>query len=216
MASQKAGGWATPYKFNGKELDDETGMYYYGARYYDPRLSLWHGVDPLASKFPSMSPYAYANNNPISFIDVGGLFLWPVTVRSFISASKVGFGRFRGDGRGASFSGTSRVYSSFTVDPSAGTLNNRSTNSDPTVFYGVPLIPGSTKSPEPEMSAEIKGRWENSMSVSFSHEAKDPITPSFATPELDLNANLIFTEDLDNGVLSILGSFTGDNFSAKL
>ncbi|WP_243389507.1 RHS repeat-associated core domain-containing protein [Flavobacterium branchiophilum] len=30
----------SPYKFNGKELDDETGFYYYGARYYDPRVSI--------------------------------------------------------------------------------------------------------------------------------------------------------------------------------
>jgi len=44
--------WSTPYKFNGKELDEETGLYYYGARYYDPRVSLWLGVDPLAEKYP--------------------------------------------------------------------------------------------------------------------------------------------------------------------
>ena len=38
----------TPYLFNGKELDKETGLYYYGARYYDPRISMFLGVDPLA------------------------------------------------------------------------------------------------------------------------------------------------------------------------
>ena len=36
----------TPYLFNGKELDEETGLYYYGARYYDPRTSLWLSTDP--------------------------------------------------------------------------------------------------------------------------------------------------------------------------
>ena len=40
--------WNTPYLFNAKEFDEETGLYYYGARYYDPRLSLWISVDPLA------------------------------------------------------------------------------------------------------------------------------------------------------------------------
>jgi len=35
------------YKFNGKELDAESGMYYYGARYYDPRISIWMSVDPM-------------------------------------------------------------------------------------------------------------------------------------------------------------------------
>ena len=39
--------WNTPYLFNAKELDEETGLYYYGARYYDPRVSLWLSTDPL-------------------------------------------------------------------------------------------------------------------------------------------------------------------------
>ena len=59
-----------PYLFNGKELDTETGLYYYGARYYDPRVSLWLNVDPLAEK--TMTPYAYTNNNPIMLVDPTG------------------------------------------------------------------------------------------------------------------------------------------------
>lgn len=39
-----------PYKFNGKQLDDETGLYYYGARYMNPVVSIWYGVDPLLEK----------------------------------------------------------------------------------------------------------------------------------------------------------------------
>ena len=63
----------TPYKFNGKELDEETGLYYYGARYYDPRTSIWLSVDPLAEKYPNTSPYTYCNNNPINMIDPTGM-----------------------------------------------------------------------------------------------------------------------------------------------
>jgi RHS repeat-associated protein len=48
FAEDRAAGYATPYRFNAKELDEETGLYYYGARYYDPRVSMWWGVDPLA------------------------------------------------------------------------------------------------------------------------------------------------------------------------
>ena len=42
--------WNTPYLFNAKEFDEETGLYYYGARYYDSRLSMWYGVDALAKR----------------------------------------------------------------------------------------------------------------------------------------------------------------------
>ncbi len=63
----------TPFKFNGKELDEETGNYYYGARYYNPKTSIWLSVDPLAEKMPQWSSYAYAFNNPIMFNDPTGL-----------------------------------------------------------------------------------------------------------------------------------------------
>ncbi len=55
----------TPYLFNGKELDEETGLYYYGARYYDPRTSLWLSTDPMELKYPNVSTYAYCLNNPV-------------------------------------------------------------------------------------------------------------------------------------------------------
>ena len=58
------------YLFNGKELDSETGLYYYGARYYDPKVSIFVNVDPLVEK--TMQAYAYANNNPVRFIDPDG------------------------------------------------------------------------------------------------------------------------------------------------
>ena len=64
--------WNTPYLFNAKEFDEETGMYYYGARYYEPRLSLWMSVDPQWERFPHMSSYSYSFNNPIKFIDNEG------------------------------------------------------------------------------------------------------------------------------------------------
>jgi RHS repeat-associated protein len=63
----------TPFLYNGKELDDETGLYYYGVRYYDARTSVWLAVDPLAEEFPNLSPYVYCFNNPLRFIDPEGL-----------------------------------------------------------------------------------------------------------------------------------------------
>jgi RHS repeat-associated protein len=82
----------SPYKFNGKELDAETGYYYYGARYYNPRVSLWLNVDPLADYNPfynkehyidgqhnggiynsgNLAPYAYTYQNPVVYVDPNG------------------------------------------------------------------------------------------------------------------------------------------------
>ena len=64
--------YRTPFKFNGKELDEETGLYYYGARYYDPKISIWLSVDPLAESFPNWNPYNYCLQNPINMIDPDG------------------------------------------------------------------------------------------------------------------------------------------------
>ncbi|WP_315089115.1 RHS repeat-associated core domain-containing protein [Alloprevotella tannerae] len=65
--------WNTPYLFNAKEFDEETGMYYYGARYYEPRLSLWMSTDPMEKNMPYSSTYTYCHNNPINRIDENGL-----------------------------------------------------------------------------------------------------------------------------------------------
>ena len=65
-----------PYKFNGKELDEETGLYYYGARYMDPKISMWLGVDPLTEKYISVSGYVYCIGNPIRFVDPNGCWHW--------------------------------------------------------------------------------------------------------------------------------------------
>src|SRR5690606_3268731 len=60
------------WKFTGHELDRETGLYYAGARYYDPKISIWLSVDPLAEKYPQKNPYHYVSCNPINRIDPDG------------------------------------------------------------------------------------------------------------------------------------------------
>ena len=71
--------WNTPYLFNAKEFDEETGMYYYGARYYEPRLSLWMSTDPMEEKYPDYSTYIYAAQNPIAYSDPTGMEIRGVT-----------------------------------------------------------------------------------------------------------------------------------------
>jgi len=98
--------WNTSYLFNAKERDDETGLYYYGARYYDPRLNLWISVDPLAEKYPNMSSYVYCDDNPIKYIDpdgrkkvvvTGGLDKHNRNSMNFINASKAQLRNYMND-----------------------------------------------------------------------------------------------------------------------
>ncbi|QNR25669.1 RHS repeat domain-containing protein [Croceimicrobium hydrocarbonivorans] len=64
--------FSSRFRFNGKEWDEETGNFYYGARYMDPHISMWLSVDPKAYAFPSVTPYSVMMNNPINMIDPGG------------------------------------------------------------------------------------------------------------------------------------------------
>lgn len=57
------------YKFNAKELNSKTGLYYYGARYFNPRLSFWYRVDSLVLKMPNWNPCVYTFDNLARFID---------------------------------------------------------------------------------------------------------------------------------------------------
>ena len=98
-----------PYRFTGKEIDEETGLYYYGARYLDPRYSRWISTDhalgeyiPGAGKataseagsLPGMGGifntvnlqlYHYAGNNPVKYTDPDGRFL------NFVIGAAIGF-----------------------------------------------------------------------------------------------------------------------------
>jgi len=60
------------HTFSAKEKDTETGYSYFGSRYYNSDLSIWLSVDPMASKYPSLSPYAYCADNPIKLMDPNG------------------------------------------------------------------------------------------------------------------------------------------------
>ena len=61
------------FTFTGKERDAETGYGYFGARYMDHELMTgWLSVDPLADKYPGISPYAYCAWNPVKLVDPDG------------------------------------------------------------------------------------------------------------------------------------------------
>ena len=60
------------YTFSAKEKDVETGLSYFGSRYYSSDLSVWLSVDPMAAKYPSLSPYTYCADNPVKLVDPNG------------------------------------------------------------------------------------------------------------------------------------------------
>ena len=73
------------FKFTGKELDSETGLYYFGARYYDPRTSVWQSADPILGSYLNgqhnggvfdsghLALYTYVKNNPLIYTDPDGM-----------------------------------------------------------------------------------------------------------------------------------------------
>src|SRR5690606_6884359 len=65
------------YKYNGKEYQDELGLnvYDYGARNYDPAIGRWMNMDSLSELYYPVSPYIYAINNPMFFVDPDGNYI---------------------------------------------------------------------------------------------------------------------------------------------
>jgi len=78
------------FSFTGKERDSETGYGYFGARYMDHELmAMWLSVDPLADKYPSISPYAYCAWNPVKLVDPDGMEICDDWYRNRVTGSVV-------------------------------------------------------------------------------------------------------------------------------
>lgn len=71
---QQTGMLANPYAFTGREFDAESGLYYYRARYYDPRAGRFIHEDPVGVN-GGLNLYAYVANNPVNYIDPEGKFI---------------------------------------------------------------------------------------------------------------------------------------------
>ncbi|MDD2982848.1 MAG: RHS repeat-associated core domain-containing protein [Crocinitomicaceae bacterium] len=109
------------YSFQGQESDDEVkgrgNSYDFGARMYDSRLGRFFAVDPLASKFPSISPYAFCIDNPIYFVDPDGR----APVDWYVNHSTGEYTWFDGNGKKEGYTGVG--YYKVIYDRSKNMLN---------------------------------------------------------------------------------------------
>ena len=145
-ASNPGMGGGQPRKFTGKERDAETGLDYFGARYYGSKIGRFTTTDPAQTIAPNLidpqrwNKYAYARNNPLRYLDPDGRCAAPAgvgggvgfCVEAFISSPGIGpFGDVLGPGAGdnRSFSATDgslsyRARVQFVVDPASGEVSN--------------------------------------------------------------------------------------------
>ena len=74
MMASSTGGAVQPYRYTGKELVRFQGLDWldYGARWYDPAILRWNGVDGMAEKNNSVSAYTFCHNNPVNRVDPDG------------------------------------------------------------------------------------------------------------------------------------------------
>ena len=72
FVNQRITDFSARYTFSAKEKDVETGLSYFGSRYYSSDLCIWLSVDPMSDKYPSLSPYVYCANNPVKLVDPNG------------------------------------------------------------------------------------------------------------------------------------------------
>ena len=110
----------TPYLFTSKELDVETGLYYFGARYYDPRTSVWQSGDPILGKYlpignrgrgqelpglggiynsSNLGVYSYSHLNPVRYFDPDGKATWPTKSNEMRTGGATGFVGYYGNSR---------------------------------------------------------------------------------------------------------------------
>ncbi len=193
-------------------MDPETGMHYYGARYHQPKLSVWMSVDPYSAK--TLESYQYTGNNPITLLDADGNWPYTIFINSFHPWSSFGGNgnpeqNFGGDNRpfgNNPETASSRVHHKVNVN-----------NADGYMFYSNDFT-RSDKSTHPSKGVKksIPYGWafldygsESIVRVTTGYSASNPHI--WYAPSIDVSAVVMITENQDN-TIRLQAKVFGDNF----
>ena len=158
---QRITDFSARHTFSAKERDAETGLSYFGARYYSSDLSIWLSIDPMSDKYPSTSPYAYCRNNPIMLIDPNGEFDTRSEARQYRKEHHTG-GKIKRNSDNDNFSGKYSIENRRTGSYYTKTKYNNADSDSP--IYGLdeegvvcgPLIQAeAASSPQKIMASTI-------------------------------------------------------------
>ncbi|MDX2062247.1 MAG: RHS repeat-associated core domain-containing protein [Bacteroidia bacterium] len=222
------------YKYNGKELQVDFGLPYYdyGARMYDPQLGRWHSVDPLAEKYLSISPFAYALNNPVIFTDPTGMAVEPpiLTLRAstfapfnyFGAGAAAGIAKFEGDGenrrfstsKAAKYKTSAEVNLHFTENGKIKTDKIKEGQSLSKGFDNISSNPRWTTTGISETTADVSIN-DKGNTIQLHTEGNNDAMLWGATPDIDLTVTATFSvlENEDgSGQLGVVAAINGDRF----
>ena len=155
-------GYDERYKFTGKERDWETGYDYFGARYWWLG-GTWLSVDPLADKYPNISPYAYAAWNPVKFVDPDGriVVFAPGTTNDQKNQFNQALDHLDSHGRGGRYAQLERSEYTYTiiVDDSGISQFDGTDRNNPVIHWspkkGVKTKNGTVMSPSTVLDHEM-------------------------------------------------------------